>query len=127
MDLVVPRYCMTDVRETTWRSRTNERFVSTSSWTPSVKNEFCLSSLMFSNGRTAIDLGSTACSWAGAGAAAGAAAGDGGARLVTTRATAATAAAATAAAIQDRPRGGRRVSAAGAAWAGAPGFRGASS
>src|ERR1035441_8571639 len=38
---------MTEVRETRWRSRMNDRFVSTSSWTPSAKNAFPLSSLMF--------------------------------------------------------------------------------
>ena len=47
---------MTEVREITFRSPILDRFVRMSSWMPSAKNAFSLSSLKFSKGRTAIDL-----------------------------------------------------------------------
>src|SRR5258708_36672066 len=55
MVLVVLRYCMTDVRDTTRSSEISARLVSMSSWMPSVKNPLSFSSLMLLNGRTARD------------------------------------------------------------------------
>ena len=57
--LVVPRYDMTEVRETTRSSRTSARFVRMSSCMPSVKKALSLSSLMLVNGSTAMDLSDT--------------------------------------------------------------------
>src|SRR6266550_1327171 len=47
-------YCLTLVRLITLRSATLARWFRISSCTPSVKKAFCLLSLRFSNGRTAI-------------------------------------------------------------------------
>jgi len=52
---------MTEVREMTFNSGMSARLVSRSSWMPSAKKALLsLSSLMFSNGRTAMDLSDTA-------------------------------------------------------------------
>src|SRR5882672_6086250 len=56
MDLLVVRYGITEVRETTRSSWTSARFVRMSSWMPSVKNSLSFSVLMLVNGRTAMDL-----------------------------------------------------------------------
>ena len=54
---VVLRYCITEVRDTTWSSRTSARLVRMSSWIPSEKNTLSFSSLMLLNGSTARDFG----------------------------------------------------------------------
>ena len=51
-----PRYPITEVREITFKSPIFDRLVRMSSWMPSAKKALSLSSLKFSNGKTAIDL-----------------------------------------------------------------------